>query len=224
MRFIECAIGDHKLPSPLYYQSGGAFKTVRISSRRPSPRIKAVGGVVNFWDKKPELAADDKDKKKGKKKEDAEADVPPPALSLEVPSGSKMLGILIPHKDLKKTKALYLNEKDFGKKGVHVVNLSPYTMKISLSEKGDFSDKKDSVIKPYDGRGITSENSWQFKGGKDGEQMSFILAYNKPHTKEFVNIKASRFVVSARQSQINFVVKGAAEGARPTLLSAQLTD
>lgn len=211
VRFIACSVGDGKLPSTLYYKDGKEYKSVRISTRRPSVRMKASGGSVDFWDKNPA-----EEEKEGK-------DEPKPALSIDVPSGSKMLGIIIPGKDLKKSKTMFLNEKDFPKKGVHIINLSPYTLKIALSEKGDYTDKKESLIGPYRGSGITDENSWKYKGEKDEEQMSFLLQYKKPDTNAYVNIKSSRFAVSSEQSQINIVVKDP-EKNRVKLLSTQLAD
>lgn len=210
VRFIACSIGDAKLPSPLYYKADKGYKSVRIGTRRPTPRMKATGGVVELWDKDPAAA------------EEAKQDVPKPVLSIEAPSGSRQLGIIIPNKDVKKSKTIFLNERDFPRKGVHIVNLSPYTLKMALSAKGDFSDKKESLIGPYRGSGIGKENSWSFEGAKDGEQVSFMLTYKQSDAKGFVNLKASRFVVSSDDSQINFVVKDSGS-PRPKLLSTQLS-
>lgn len=209
VRFIMCPVGGAKLPSKLYYKDGKEYKSTRIGTRRPSPRMKASNGEVEFWDKDPAEAEAAKEKE------------PKPVLSIDVPAGSKMLGIIIPNKDVDKSKTLFLDEKEFPKKGIHIVNLSPYVLKMTLSSKGDFSDKKESHIGPYRGSGISSENSWNFKGDKSGEQVSFMLAYKKSDAKGYTNLKASRFMVTSGQSQINFVVKEP-NSERPKLLSTQL--
>lgn len=210
VRFIMCPVGKAKLPSKLYYKDGKEYKSTRIGTRRPSPRMKASNGEVEFWDKDPAEAEEAKEK------------APKPVLVVDgVPSGPKTLGIIIPNQDVKKSRTLFLDEKDFPKKGIHIVNLSPYVLKMTLSVKGDFSDKKESVIGPYTGKGITSENSWNFKGEKSDEQISFMLTYQKSGAKVFSNLKASRFMVTPGQSQINFVVKEPSS-ERPKLLSTQL--
>lgn len=225
VRFVICSPSNEKLPSPLYYRSGKKFKKVTLSSRMPSPRIRAVGGVVEFWDEDPE-ADDKKDKKDIKKPAGKGKDLPKPFLSIEVPAGSssKMLCIVVPTKTPSKPQTFFVKESAFPKQGLHVINFSSFPLRMSISEKGDFSDKKDSTIGVFKREdGICEENTWSFKGDKNGQAVSFALAFKAKGSKEFRLVRASRFVVSSKQSQINIVVKDPSRDM-PKLQAVQLVD
>ena len=148
VRFVICSPAGVSMPSPLYVRSGKEFKTISIGSRTPSARVKPVGGVVEFWDQNPAPAMAEGDKKAPKA---AAEKLPEPIFTVTVPAsaGSKSVCILSPNKDVKKTSTLFLNENDFPKKGMHVINLSSFPLQIITSESNDFKDKKESKIGVY---------------------------------------------------------------------------
>lgn len=220
VRFVICSPAGVSLPSPLYVRSGKAFKAISIGSRTPSERVQPVGGKIDFWDKDPGATGDD-----DKKQSAASAKVPEPIFSVSVGSNvaSKAVCILSPNKEVKKTNALFLNEKDFPRKGMHIVNLSSYPLQIITSESNDFKDKKESKIGVYRREdGISPSNSWSFKGEK-GQQVSFILSYADQKTKSYKRIKSSTFVLSDRQSVVNVVVKDQTRNM-PRLMAIQLAE
>ena len=220
VRFVVCSPGGASMPSRLYVQSGKTYKAIQMGSRTPSVRVKPIGGVVKFWKEDPQPTA-------GMNTSAAAAatKLPPPALTINVPNNisSKTLCILSPNEDLKKTASLFLNEADFPRSGMHVINLSAYPLLITVASKADFSDKKDSKVGVFRKEdGICGKNSWSFKGEK-GQQVSFILSYLDKASKEPKRLKASTFVVSGRQSIINLVVKDPKLN-RPKLMAVQLSD
>lgn len=218
VRFVICSPSNATLPSPLYYRSGKDYKTVNISSRVPSRRIRPEGGKVEFWDENPAEAAATKEK--GDKKK-----MPKPVLSLEVPAGGgKMLCIVVPGKEMSQTQTYFLKESDFPKKGMHIINFSSYPLKMVISEKGDFSDQVEKSVGVFRrDEGISKNNTWSYVGEESGKSIAFALMYRDKDDKEFKRLKASMFSVSPRQAQINMVVKDAARNA-PKLLSIQLME
>ena len=218
VRFVICSPSNAKLPSPLYYKSGKDYKTVNISSRVPSRRIRPEGGKVEFWDENPADTADSKEK--GEKKKE-----PKPVLSVEVPGGSgKMLCIVVPGKEISQTQTYFLKESDFPKQGMHVINFSSYPLKMVISEKGDFSDSVEKTVGVFRrDEGISKNNTWSYVGEESGKSVAFALMYRDKDAKEFKRLKASMFSVSPRQAQINMVVKDAARNC-PKLLSIQLME
>ena len=219
VRFVVCSPAGINIPSPLYVRSGKTFKAVYLGSRTPSDRVKPVGGVVQFWKENPQPSTG------MDAKEQAAAKLPPPLFSVSVPTNisSKALCILSPNQDIKKTASVFLNEADFPRKGMHIINLSAYPLQITVATKPDFSDKKESKVGTFRREdGICANNSWSFKGEK-GQQASFILSYYDKEAKQTKRLKASTFVVSDRQSVINLVVR-AATLKRPKLMPIQLTD
>jgi hypothetical protein len=221
VRFVICSPAGTTMPSPLYVQTGdNTFKAINIGARTPSMRVKPIGGVVKFWDKDPSAEALGEEDKK--KKPAGKAALPEPIFSVSAPSG-KVVCILTPNKDVAKTQALFLKESDFPNKGMHVINLSSYPLQITTSESGDFKDKKESKIGVYRREdGISSSNSWSFKGEK-GQQVSFILSYADQKTKSYKRIKSSTFVLSDRQSVVNVVVKDPTRNM-PKLMTIQLAE
>lgn len=223
VRFVICSPTGESLPSPLFVRSGKEFKAISVGSRTPSERVKPVGDVIEFWDKDPAPKAAMGDAKKPATP--AAGQLPPPVFSVKVPAGaaSKSVCILSPNKDIKKTNALFLNEGDFPRKGMHIINLSSFPLQVVTSATADFKDKKESKVGVYRREdGICAENSWSFNGEK-GQQVAFILSYLDKTTKGYKRIKASTFVISDRQSQINVVVKDAARNV-PKLMSIQLAE
>lgn len=222
VRFVICSPTGVTMPSPLYVRSGKEFKTISIGSRTPSVRVKPVGGVIEFWDQDPAPKMAEGDKKAPKP---TATKLPEPIFSVTVPAsaGSKSVCILSPNKEVKKTNALFLNEGDFPKKGMHIINLSSYPLQIITSESNDFKDKKENKIGVYHREdGICAENSWSFKGEK-GQQVSFILSYYDKATKGFKRMKASTFVLSERQSMVNVVVKDTTRNM-PKLMPIQIAE
>lgn len=221
VRFVIVSPAGVTMPSPLYVRSGKEFKAISIGSRTPSVRVKPVGGVIDFWDKNPAPTTAEGDKKAPT----AAAKLPDPIFTVTVPAtvDSQSLCILSPNKDVKKTNSLFMNEKEFPKNGLHVINLSSFPLQIATSESGTFKDKKESKIGVYRREdGICKENSWSFKGEK-GQQVSFILSYADKAAKDYKRIKASSFVISNRQAVINLVVKDPTRNV-PKLMAIQLAE
>ena len=220
VRFVVCSPSGVPFPSSLYVRRGKEFKAISIGSRTPSERVAPVGGVIDFWDKDPSAGTE------GDKKPSAGAvKLPDPVFSVSVgPNvGSKAVCILSPNKELKKTNTLFLDEKDFPRKGMHIINLSSYPLQMITSESNDFKDKKESKIGVYRREdGISSSNSWSFKGEK-GQQVSFILSYADQNAKTYKRIKSSTFVLSDRQSVVNVVVKDPTRNM-PKLMTIQLAE
>lgn len=219
VRLMVCSPSGETLPNPLYCQIGKKFVAVSVAARTPSRPIPAVDGKIRFWTSDPSStlagAKDDAEK---------EAKLPPPDLVLnDVPSGSKVIGFVIPAKDSKVLQGLFFKEKDFPKKGVHLINLSPYPIRMTTSEKGDFQDAKNAVLSPYrKSDGINPKNSWSVSGD-DGKTLAFALAYKANNMPDYKRIKTSSMVVSERQSQITVVVKDPVRDT-PKLLSFQIID
>lgn len=221
VRFVICSPTGESMPSPLYVRSGKEFKAIQISSRTTSSRVKPYNGVIEFWDKNPQPTAEGSDKPKATPSNK----LPDPIFKVTVPGniGSKSVCILSPSKNVDKTTSLFLNESDFPRKGMHIINLSSFPLQIVTSEKTDFSDKKESKIGVYRREdGICASNSWSFKGEK-GQQIGFILSYMEKGAKAPKRIKASSFTISGKQAVINVVVKDA-NANRPRLMSIQLVD
>lgn len=218
VRFVICSPGGARLPSPLYYHAGkNVYKRVTISGRTPTQRIRPEGGKVLFYDQDPTPEQGQAAPKK---------DEPKPVLTIEVPANaaSKTLCIVVPGETPSKSRTFFINEADFPKKGVHIINFSPIALQISISKKGDFSDKKVSKIGPFKrNEGISKNNSWAFTEGSHGEQVAFQLTYQKKSDAPPQNLRRSKFIVSDRQSQINMVVKDPSSD-NLKLLSIQMTD
>lgn len=230
VRFVICAPSGGKLPSPLYYQAGQKeYKQVRISGRIPSQRIKPIAGVIDFYDQDP-TATDDNNKKGKNAKPEAKPDIKP-VMSINVPSsaGSKSVCIVIPGATPAKAQTFFLNEEDFPSKGVHLINLSPTPVTVSVSGKGDFSDAKEKKVAPFRrDEGVSDKNSWHFNGGNHGDQVAFRITYRqakKVAGKDVVReipLKMGKFLVSDRQSQINVVVKAGNDTLK--LMSVQVAN
>ncbi|MCQ2364224.1 MAG: hypothetical protein MJ051_01550 [Akkermansia sp.] len=220
VRFVICSPDGATLPSPLFYKSGKTtYKRVSISSRTPSPRIRPEGGVVNFYSEDPSAAAAAADAAGPKK----EAKLPEPVLSIPVEGSGKQLCIVVPNKAGGKPQTFFVKESAFAKNGMHIINFSSFPLRITTAAKPDFSDKKDSAIGVFHrDKGICEENTWTYTG-ETGKAVSFILSFKSKDAKDFKNFKASKFVITDRQSQINVVVK---DPTRETLklLSIQLAD
>lgn len=223
IRFVVCSPTNAKLPSPLYYQAGKEFKATRIGGRTPSPRIKPIGGKVCFWDQDPSAAADD-DKGKGKSKANVTPDIPP-TMTVEIPAsaGSKALCIVVPGEKPAQSQTFFMSESEFPASGIHLINFSSVPLQMVTSQKGDFSDKKASIVQPFKrSEGISKNNSWSYNG-ENGEVVAYMLNAKQPGEKELKRIKMSKFIVSNRQAQITIVVKAPNSDAL-RMLSIQLTD
>lgn len=221
VRFVICAPDGAKLPSPLFYKSGKTtYKSVTIGTRTPTPRIRPEGGVINFYGEDPTPALAAAGAAKGA--EQKEVKMPEPVLSIPVSGNGKQLCIVVPSKS-GKPQTFFVKESAFPKGGLHIINFSSFPLKMTISAKGDFSDKKDSLVGVFHrDKGICDENTWTFKG-EAGQPVSFILSYKTKDAKEFKNFKASKFIVSDAQSQINIVVKDPARDALK-LMSIQMTE
>lgn len=220
VRFVNCSPSGIIIPSPLYCKAGRSSREIRISPRTPSTRVKPVGTTIELYDQDPGATAD-------KKATAAQQIAVKPVITLEVPADmatGKVLCILVPTDSDNpfKVKPLFVKESAFPKNGVHIINFTATPLQMKLSAKGDYSDSVISKIGSYKG-GINSENTWSSPSGNDGQQFSFILSAMGKTPKEQRRIKASRFAVSSRQSQINLVVKDPQKDSYK-LLSIQLSD
>ncbi|HIX88706.1 MAG TPA: hypothetical protein H9976_06285 [Candidatus Akkermansia intestinavium] len=234
VRFVVCSTAGNPLPSTLYYQAGkDEFKAVRIGGRTPSPRIRPFGGnVIRFWDKNPaaeqtEGAENERGNRanRGNRAAKPAAELPPPTLTIEVPAGtpSRALCILMPNKD-GKTAPYFIAESDIPTRGMHIINMTPWNVRMSTSVKGDFSDARRNIIKPVNrkSRGFGKDSIWSFNGGNSGENgIAFLLEYQPPNSKEFRRIRSSRFAISERQSQVTLLVR---DGQNVRMLTIQMPD
>ncbi len=226
VRFVVVSPSGETLPSPLYCQQGKGFAPIRIGARTPSQRVRPeAGGVVRFWKEDPMPAAAAEGGKPGRKAAAIPAaQLPEPFMTVKLPgnAGTNSLCILIPTAE-GKAQTYVINESDVPPSGVHLINFSPYPLQMVLSKKGDFSDKVTQNVAPFQrAEGITEKTRWSYKG-ENGENVAFMLMGKTGKGKEFSRIRASRFSVSGRQSQITVVVKDSArEGVK--MLSIQLTE
>lgn len=249
VRFVICSAKNTKVKSPLWYKvNDEEAKTVTISARTATPRIKPVGGKVEFYDSNP--IPPDADKKTGKNK-DADAPkekwvAPKPVFSVDTSkAASKAFCIVIPETETK-VDTIMLSESDFPKKGIHLINLSKKNVKISTSEKGDFSDSKTTLLKGGNLKGVNDSNKWSLTSSKHGDTMAFQISYEgtrkerkkdakgrtvkgpdgKPvmnTVKSEVTLRRSKFVVSERQSLITVLVDDpASDGVK--MLGIQLAE
>ncbi len=223
VRFVIVSPSGESLPSPLYCKQGKGFVPVRISGRIPSARVRPEGDVIRFWKEDPGALAEEG---QGSRRRPATAvKLPEPYMSVKVPgnAGSKSLCIFVPSSDPAKTQSFFINESDVPASGMHLINFSPYPLQMILSKKGDFTDKSTSNISFFQrSEGISEKNRWSYKG-ENGEAVSFMLMYKAGKDKPFQRARASRFVVSNRQSQITVIVKDSSrEGIK--MLSIQLAE
>ncbi len=237
VRFVIVSPSGESLPSPLYCKQGKGFTAVRLGSRTPSARVRPeAGGIVRFWKENPmgaaEFAADDtksaKPARPGRKPAAAAAaapvQLPEPFMTVKLPASadSKTLCILVPNAE-GKAQTFFINESDVPNSGVHLINFSPYPLQMVLSKKGDFSDKAVHNVAFFQrSEGISEKNRWSYLG-ENGENVAFMLMCKTGKGKEFQRVRASRFSVSSRQSQITVVVKDAKRDA-VKMLSIQLTE
>ncbi len=218
VRFVIVSPSGETLPSPLYCKQGKTFRPIRLGGRVPSPRVKPeAGGIVRFWKEDPmagaaEAAAAPAKGGKGARKPAAPAaapvQLPEPFLTVKLPgtADSKTLCILVPSAE-GKAQTFFVSENDVPPSGVHLINFSPYPLQMILSKKGDFSDKVVQNISFFQrSEGISEKNRWSYKGD-EGENVAFMLMCKTGKDKEYARVRASRFSITGRQSQITVVVK-----------------
>ena len=232
VRFVICAPDGGKLPSPLFYQAGkDKFKKATISGRIPTQRIKPSAGVIHFYDTDPgAVATDDAGKKNAKA---AAKELPKPVMTINVPAnaGSKCLCIVIPGDKPQNAKTFFLNEEQFPSKGVHLINLSPQSVRVYTSKKGDFSEKEKEDVGPYRKEsGVDGSNSWHYTKGNHGDQISFRITTKQTQQPAGgakkaaeATVRMGKFLVSDKQGQVNIVVKdGKRNGLK--LMSVQMAN
>lgn len=242
VRFVICSAKNARIKSPLWYQvNEEEARTIAISARTASPRVKPIKGKVVFYEDNPIPPEDEEAAKEWKK--------PKEVFSVDTTgAASKAFCIVFPGDDTadNKVKTIMLNESDFPRKGVHLINLSKKMVRVSISEKGDFTDEKSKVLKGGILYSVTDDNKWSMTGASHGDTLAFQVTYKgkkkvrktdkkgktikddkgKPvmETVETeLPLRRSRFVVSEKQSLISIVVDDPAhDGVK--LLSIQLTD
>ncbi len=240
VRFVICSAQNIKVKSPLWYKvSDEEAKTVTISSRTATPRIKPKGGKVVFYESDPIPPKTEDGKKDGKKGDKAEKwKEPKVVFSVDTKGAApKSFCIVMPETETK-VETIMLSESEFPKKGVHLINLSKKDIKIltSNSEKGDFSGAKPTLLKGGT-KGVTGSNKWSFAGANHGDQIAFKITYvgvKEQRTKENgkyvkkkvktdIPVRSSKFIVSDRQSFISIIVDDPKRNG-VQLLSIQLAE
>ncbi len=228
VRFVIVSPAGDTLPSPLYCKQGKEFTPVRIGARTPSPRLKPEsGGILRFWKENPVPEAEEgTTAARGGRRPAAvaPAQLPEPFMTVKVPeqAGARTLCILVPSAS-GKAQTFFVDEKDVPASGVHIINFSPYPLQMVLSKKGDFSDKQVQNVSFFrKDEGVTEKNRWSYKG-ESGENVAFMLMCKTSGDKPFQRVRASRFSVSGRQSQITVVVKEP-RADRVKMLSIQLAE
>lgn len=225
VRFVICSAQNIKIKSPLWYKvNDEEAKTVTISSRTATPRIKPKGGKVVFYESNPIPPKED-GKKDGKAEKWQEPKV---VFSVDTKgAASKSFCIVMPESETK-VETIMLSESDFPKKGVHLINLSKKDIKISISKKGDFSDAEVTLLKGGNTKGVNSSNKWSLVGASHGDQLAFQITYTgekeqrvtdkkgqtkkeggkvvKKKVKTDIPLRRSKFIVSERQSFISIIV------------------
>ncbi|MBE6420394.1 MAG: hypothetical protein E7031_09725 [Akkermansiaceae bacterium] len=237
VRFVICSAQNVKVKSPLWYKvSDEEAKTVSISSRTATPRIKPIGGKVVFYEDNPIPPEEEATgKSQGEKKEKWKE--PKVVFTVDTKgAAAKSFCIVMPESETK-VETIMLSESDFPKKGVHLINLSRKNIKISISEKGDFSDSKTTLLEGGNTKSVNKSNTWSLVGANHGDQLAFQISYvgekekrtrengvtKKKKIKADIPVRRSKFVVSERQSVISVIVDDPKrDGVQ--LLSIQLTD
>lgn len=242
VRFVICSASNMKIKSPLWYKvSDEEAKTVTISARTATPRIKPVGGKVVFYEDDP--TPPETDGKEGKDKKWKEPKV---VFSVDTKGASSKAFCIVMPESATKVETIMLSESDFPKKGVHLINLSKKNVKISTSKKGDFSDAKVTLLKGGNTKGVNDSNKWSVVGASHGDQLAFQISYEgvkemrvkgkggktikdekgkvrKEKVKSDILLRRSKLVVSEKQSLISILVDDPArDGVK--LLSIQLAD
>ena len=248
VRFVICSATQLDVDSPfkksLWYKvNDEEAKQLSISARTASPRVKPVGGKILFYEDNPippKAAPGNKDAEKEAKKWKA----PKVVFELETAGAASKSFCIIKPKSGDKADAILLDEKDFPKKGMHLINLSSCNVEISISKKGDFSDAEKTRLAGGTLNKVVAGNKWSLKGAEHGENLAFSLSYEtekeeraadakgrtikdkngtavKKKVKKYVPLRRSRFVVSERQSVITIIVDDA-KGVK--MLSVQLAD
>lgn len=229
VRFVICSAAGGKVPSPLFFEAKkGEYRQVRIASRIPSERIRPDSKQqICFYDQDP--AAGEEEGAKGASARPKKEEIKP-VMVINVPAGtsSKALCILVPNKNKPTEPAAYfVSESNLPSRGMHVINMSPYNVRMSTSASGDFSDSKQGLIRPLaaNTRGIAKENMWTYTGGSVDNGVAFMLEYqpNPRAPKSWQRIKSSRFVYSDRQAQVTVLVPDP-RGKGVKMLSIQMTD
>ncbi len=226
VRFVIVSPSGESLPSPLYCKQGKGFRPIQLGARMASPRVRPeAGGMVRFWKEDPTPAPAPGAALGKKAAAVSAADLPAPFLTVKLPDNmdAKTLCILVPSAE-GKAQTFFVRESDVAMSGVHLINFSPYPLQMVTSKKGDFSDKAVSNISFFQrSEGISEKNRWSYNGS-NGESVAFMLNCKTGKDKEPRRVRASRFVVSERQSQITVVVKDPTREDQVKMLSIQLSE
>lgn len=231
VRFVVCSAGGGSVPSPLYAEvKRGEYRQVRIGSRVPSMRLRRdAKQQICFYDQDPSAGKEEEGKggirSAGKKEEVIE-----PVMVVQVPTmmAARVLCILVPNKETPTNPtAFFISEENLPSRGMHLVNMSKYKVRMKVSQKGDFSDSKPREIKPLPekSRSIGKEFMWSFTERTGDQGMAFALEY-QPSAKEpetWKLVRSSRFIYSDRQAQITVLVNDP-KGTGVKMLSIQMTD
>ena len=227
VRFVICSPTNESLPAPLYVKVGKIYVPVRISPRMPSPRITPEKGVVNFYEKAP-----DTKKEKGERKPGSHKDMPPPFLSIPVPTNhaNKSICIVQPKKDGDDPTVSFISETEFTKGGVYVVNLTSTPLEMITSTTGKFEgEEKKTRINPGRAQVHISRddaNVWSYQGSKKTkDRVPFVLRTIPAGPKaEPRRISASVLQTLPTMTQMSFVVDHPTMPGSFKLISIQFSD
>lgn len=239
VRFVICSASNARIKSPLWYKvSKDKSATVAISARTATPRVKPINNAVTFYESDPIPPADEEEAKKWQE--------PKVVFTVSTKDAPSKAFCIVKPQEGGKVETILLDEKDFPKNGVHLINLSTKKVKIATSEKGDFSDEKVKVLKGGILSSVTDDNKWSLSGVEHGAQLAFAISYEgvkkerkkdkkgktvkdekgKPVMQEVkaeVLLRRSKFAVSGNQSQISVLVDDpASNGVK--MLSIQLSE
>lgn len=204
--------GGARIPSTLYYQNTKKeFVKFSVPQNRPSKRLAFPrDGAFKFWVTDPTGADFDSDEKKSKS--NAKVTIPEPYMTVAVPSGSsgKMICLLQAQEDGKdklKTTGTYIPDSALPSVGQVIVNLSPYSLVLATSSKGDFSDKKQAKIAACSNlKNIESSNIYPFPG-TSGTRVNYVLQAQLPGFDGLTRVRASTLNISKTQTQLVLVLK-----------------
>lgn len=208
--FVSCASGGASIPSTLYVSDGkGGYNKLAVPSRRASLRIPfSNDGVYRFWTSNPAGGTLSTDKPAQRNRN---ANVMPD-ITLTLPSGlsGRMVCFLQARQGeggALQVMGTCVPDQSFPKIGQTLLNLSPYTLVVTLASKPDFSDQQQIKIAPCANvREIESGNIYPFPG-EAGARWNFILNAQLPGYEGLSRIRSSLILISKTQSQVMVVLK-----------------
>ncbi len=209
--FVACSSGGAKIPSRVYVQSAkNGFTQFALPSRKTSMRVPfASDGVYKFWFDDP-TAFSSSDEKSSRKR----SEIPPADLTVTLASGmSGRVICLLQAKDADEGKlqaiGTCLPVQALPQAGQCILNLSPYSIVLSTSVSGDYSDQQQIKIAPCANmKNVDSSNICVFPG-ENGQRVNYIISSILPDYNGLSRERASALVISQTKTHIFVVIKDA---------------